>query len=1002
MEIYLELYCFTTLELYMKTCMEMYSEDMMMNGEDWKNDGLDFLLVGIVFSGDESKSRLCYGLNIDSAGYNCLEECWMNVNIECKVNKLLNILCYRTFSTSWMEKEAGKRIDRLRLGPETFEQRFLVPPTDDWSWGKNKLFNKDSLVESISRKVKPRQDTFNMDLFLRQSAINKIQLPEEPEDRKLFNPVEIPILDLLAADSDRVDSWNVPDRKCIINMQVNRGLSLQMLKQVTVKEIIVGATPSEQLKETIKWMWEQYAINQAELPTAVLSLDVEEVPGHRYDEYRLMNLIEHENEYVELALERETEELYSGVMDKNVQIPVRIMIGDGITWCLMITIKAEPKMVDNGSGRMVQTHMIRKFKVQPEILELIRTLPLVTGVGIKNDVVIIENHYSLYAGEKVEMAGFLELGALLVLAGWRAINANMPVIHAIVVGTVLNKISSCGDGTWGLPWDEIAPSLQVYCLGDVKHGHIVYNTIISVLLRDIFPDPEGACFSTHTSQLKFASWFCEWTASVVTGTEIDYRALETSRTRMESMGSLRFRTDDGSLSRRSPDRVEIMIQLVGNWPTISFGGCRYLHQARYWFTRQYQLINHLSEEETMGLFNENLSVGEIRYLTFGIPQLELVDWRAEKTAPGRGLLKYPNLPRESLCFNIQSVTPEELRREASLRDRPLKEGVLEWARFSPYRVELFFNRLESDRWFKDKMVGYYDSLRCLYHRTTDRTPPVSPTLDVELVTKAESLLENEMRLQEACKKEWIVRTERVDHLLVAQTTGWLGCLIGLENDLPRLPKRIPTWIPRYTPRLIPEDSIFVAGSSGEGPSQRKRPFKGDEFVTERIFKQRRTEENIGAKCTRPCGIEREVRSRSKSNRSCRTEKMIRSSPRRTRSRIVRLIATPERSLSPVKKDLVERAQSRRREITPFPTEVPNKIIARVLTEETEHVSFGRVTRASEKKRREEAALPKRVNMVYLYDDLQGEIVKEDESNDEWMDPDGFCHKYIQAGVNQET
>ena len=115
-----------------------------------------------------------------------------------------------------------------------------------------------------------------------------------------------------------------------------------------------------------------------------------------------------------------------------------------------------------------------------------------------------------------------------------------------------------------------------------------------------------------------------------------------------------------------------------------------------------------------------------------------------------------------------------------------------------------------------------------------------------------------------------------------------------------------------------------------------------------------------------------------------------------------MIATPEKSLSPLKKDLVERAQSRRREITPFPTEVPNKIIARVLTEETEHVSFGRVTRASEKKRREEAALPKRVNMVYLYDDLQEELVKEDESNDEWMDPDGFCHKYIQAGVNQET
>ena len=399
----------------------------------------------------------------------------------------------------------------------------------------------------------------------------------------------------------------------------------------------------------------------------------------------------------------------------------------------------------------------------------------------------------------------------------------------------------------------------------------------------------------------------------------------------------------------------------------------------------------------MGLFNENLSAGAVRYLTFGVPELELVDWRAEKTAPGRGLLQYPKLSREVLCFNIQSVTPEDLRREASRRDRPLKEGVLEWARFAPYRVELFFNRLESDPWFKEKMVGYYDSLRCLYHRTTDQTPPIAPTLDVALVKKAETLLENEMRLEEACKKEWMVRRERVDHLLAAQKTGWLGCLTGLEHDLPRLPKRIHTWIPRYQPRLIPEDSVPAAETSGEGLVQRKRPFKGDKFVTERISKQRRTEESIGAKCTRPCGTEKAKRSRSRSSRSCRAEKLRRSSSRRSSSRrsssrLVRMIATPEKSLSPLKKDLVERAQSRRREITPFPTEAPNKIIARVLTEETEHISLGRVTRASEKKRAAEAALPKRVSIVYLYDDLQGDSVKED-SNDEWMDPEGFCHKY---------
>ena len=99
-----------------------------------------------------------------------------------------------------------------------------------------------------------------------------------------------------------------------------------------------------------------------------------------------------------------------------------------------------------------------------------------------------------------------------------------------------------------------------------------------------------------------------------------------------------------------------------------------------------------------------------------------------------------------------------------------------------------------------------------------------------------------------------------------------------------------------------------------------------------------------------------------------------------------MIATPEKSLSPVKKDLVERARSRRREITPFTTEAPNKIIARVLTEETEHPSLGRETRASEKKKREPS------QRVFTYDEQQ-ESLPQGAEGEEWMDREGFCEQY---------
>ena len=104
-----------------------------------------------------------------------------------------------------------------------------------------------------------------------------------------------------------------------------------------------------------------------------------------------------------------------------------------------------------------------------------------------------------------------------------------------------------------------------------------------------------------------------------------------------------------------------------------------------------------------------------------------------------------------------------------------------------------------------------------------------------------------------------------------------------------------------------------------------------------------------------------------------------------------MIATPEKSLSPVKQNLMDRVKTRRRSITPFPADVPNKIIARVLTEETEHSSLGRVTRASEKRRAAEAAQPRRVSIVYTYDKLQENSPKD--GNEEWLDREGFCEQY---------
>ena len=86
------------------------------------------------------------------------------------------------------------------------------------------------------------------------------------------------------------------------------------------------------------------------------------------------------------------EEYFGNHKDHYVQLPIRMMIGNGITWSLMITILTNPKQVCSSSRRK---HTVRKFKVPEYVTELLEGLLFVVGFGIRGDVIMIEDTFSL-------------------------------------------------------------------------------------------------------------------------------------------------------------------------------------------------------------------------------------------------------------------------------------------------------------------------------------------------------------------------------------------------------------------------------------------------------------------------------------------------------------------------------------------------------------------------------------------------------------------------------
>ena len=111
-----------------------------------------------------------------------------------------------------------------------------------------------------------------------------------------------------------------------------------MLKEVEVKEIVAGVSSAEEILEITLWMQEQFTKDQAILPTRVVSMNVEEIQITHYDWMKMTGELPMEalSEPVKTRLARDR--LPGYCEDKWKQLPSLIMIGNGTSWALMISL----------------------------------------------------------------------------------------------------------------------------------------------------------------------------------------------------------------------------------------------------------------------------------------------------------------------------------------------------------------------------------------------------------------------------------------------------------------------------------------------------------------------------------------------------------------------------------------------------------------------------------------------------------------------------------------
>ena len=80
------------------------------------------------------------------------------------------------------------------------------------------------------------------------------------------------------------------------------------------------------------------------------------------------------------------------------------MFGDGLQYCAIISLPF--RRINNGE------YIYERIIPQVELLEILRDLPVYSGVGARRDVTGKEEFCPSISGESVELNGFLDLSGI--------------------------------------------------------------------------------------------------------------------------------------------------------------------------------------------------------------------------------------------------------------------------------------------------------------------------------------------------------------------------------------------------------------------------------------------------------------------------------------------------------------------------------------------------------------------------------------------------------------
>ena len=342
---------------------------------------------------------------------------------------------------------------------------------------------------------------------------------------------------------------------------------------------------------------------------------------------------------------------------------------------------------------------------------------------------------SIVSGLNFEPVQGVNIEVLAAVAGYSGQIDNPTVVNLKVTGGFFPK-SAVSTRGWTQPWKMLSDETKIFIIGGLRAAFNVHVILVSMIQRHFFPDPDIVCNLLKCSHGAFPLWFSGYLSSACCEQSISIDKVKVAKSRKDLN---RCCTPHIPQNATSPldgydkKKAQALIKLTPPWPTVVYGGARYLHIVREYFVNYQFFVLKVSVDNRAGKldFSREINQELKQKLLFGRLTTNLTGGRRTEQ---EGLCAHSELSPPVLDIDPQTVLQVDLHKHAKLTNRNSSDMLREWARFNPSKIDVLLRRMDNNRpegvlkFWIDK-TSIYEDLRLIHQTVLHESAYVVEHLD---------------------------------------------------------------------------------------------------------------------------------------------------------------------------------------------------------------------------------------------------------------------------------